>query len=491
MKNLIYLFGIVLIVLATGCSRVGVDFQKPKNTSIAKEWDNNSSTGVESLEWWKLFKDETLNALVKKAYNQNLDLRAASMRILQSRAALGITQGYQYPQIQQLKAAGAQNYQNSQSFTTLTSSFDLAWEMDVWGMYARGVETAQASLYASMASYDDIATSITAEVARNYIEYKVAQERIYYAKQNIEIQEKVLAMTQVQFNAGNVSELDMQQAKTQLYLTKSALPALEIQKIHNQNALAILLGETPKEIQKLLRATAKKEAHTPYVELNEGFEVSATELARRPDIQVAEYLAHAKSAQIGIAEAKLYPHFSLFGSIGVGATNQAGGWNSLADGVYVQAGPALTWDIFQYGRIENEIKLKDAAFEESLLLYNKKVLEAIGDVSNALNGYRYLHEQFELNKKATDATRRAYELSSTQYENGLVGYQRLLTSVEKLTKSEDVNVQIKGQMALNIVALYKALGGGWKIAHTQQKFFQKDKDALKSRGYWKGEELDE
>lgn len=491
MRSFIFAVGLCFIFIVAGCTRVGVEFEKPQATPIATEWDNNSSTGVETLKWWQLFHDKTLNQLVERAYNQNLDLRAASMRILQARAVLGITEGYRYPQVQQLSAVGAQNYQNSHSFTTVGGSFDLGWEMDVWGMYARGIESSEASLYAAMASYDDIAVSVTAEVARNYIEYKTAQERIYYAKQNIKIQQEVLEMTQVQFNAGNVSELDMQQAKTQLYLTKSALPALEIQKTQNKNALAVLLGTTPKQIETLLDDENATKQKTPYVELQNNFHVSASELQRRPDIQAAEFVAHAKSAQIGIAEAKLYPHFSLFGTIGIGVTNQGGGWSTLSDGVYVQAGPALSWDIFQYGRIQNEIKLKDAALQESLVLYNKKVLEAVRDVSNALSSYRYLHTQYELNLEATDATRRAYELSSTQYENGLVGYQRLLTSVEKLTRSEDLNVQIKGQMALNVIALYKSLGGGWKVAYDHKKINKEDKQNLLKHNYWEEGELDE
>lgn len=489
MKSLFYI--LFFVVIFSGCSKVGIDFQKPSVSQIPKDWRDNNQTGVETLKWWEIFHDKTLNTLITKAYRQNLDLRTAAMRILQARAVLGITEGYKYPQQQSINSSALFGYKNSKSYSALDLNFDLGWEMDIWGMYARGIESSQALLYASMMSYNDIAVSITAEVARNYIEYRVAQERIHYAKKNIKIQEKVLHITQVQYNAGNVSELDMQQAKTQLYLTKSSLPALEIQKIKNRNALAVLLGMTPNEVEKILDEDGKNDKYTPSVVLDEDFKVSAAELQRRPDIQAAEYVAHSKSAKIGLSEAKLYPHFFLFGTIGIGASDITGSWNSFGDGIYVQAGPGFRWDIFQYGRIKNEIKLRDAEFQESLIAYNKKVLEAVRDVSNAINGYRYLLKEYEYNQKATDATQRAYELSVAQYQNGLVSYQRLLTSIEKLTKSQDLSVQIKGNIALDVVLLYKALGGGWKIADEAKKIKDTDKQTLIKHGYWKEEELNE
>jgi len=365
--------------------------------------------------------------------------------------------------------------------------------MDVWGKYARNIESAEATLYASVASYDEILVTLIAEVARNYINYTTAQERIAYAKSNIEIQKRVTQITETQYNAGNVSELDIQQARTQLYTTESLLPAFELSMIQSRNALAILLALLPSDVDKILRqdkrvkissSYTKIKRSIPLASLDENFTINASLVQRRPDLRVAELQAKAQNARIGSVEAELYPHFSLFGSLGLNANNAINGWSSFEDSIGVAIGPSFTWNIFQYDRIKNQVRIQDAKFQESLNNYNKKVLQAVQEVSNAYNGYILVKKQLEINKKTIEASQRAFDISMVQYKNGMVDYQRLLSSVEKLVRNEDAYAQNKGALSTQLVLLYKSLGGGWQISQGQSYLHEEDRSALSKRSDW-------
>ena len=501
-------------VMISGCTKVGPDYVKPKEVAMPDVWESDLPKSDHNITtWWKLFNDPALDTLVEKSYEQNLDLRSAGLRILQARAALGISEGLLYPQQQTVSANLAGVHAGGNNFASGGVNFDVGWEMDVWGKYARGIESAEATLYASVASYDDILVSIIAEVARNYVSYRTAQERIEYAERNSLIQEKIVEITQIQFNAGNVSELDMQQAKTQLYTTKSLVPALELSKVKARNAIAILLGTIPQEVGILLHEGEEKKRETPsdnmftdlentvairdyttanYIptmQLDENISIDADLVRRRPDLQVAELQTLAQNARIGMAKAELYPHFTLFGSIGYN-NQSSGGMNlSAGDAVGISAGPAFSWNIFQYGRIKNQVRLQDALFQESLTNYNKKVLLAVQEVSNAISGYTLTKKQMEFNAKALEATVRAFNLSIIQYNDGLTGYQRLLISVQDLTRNEDQYAQIQGNIATNIIALYKALGGGWEMDRGQPYLHEEDIKQMQERSDW-GEYLE-
>lgn len=494
-------------ILFNGCASLGPDYAKPKSIELPKQWESNKSKPDKDITlWWKFFNDKTLDTLVEKTYEQNLDLRSAGLRILQARAALGISEGLRYPQQQALSGSIAGIKSDGDNLRTADLNFDVSWEMDIWGKYARDIESSEATLYASVSSYDEILISIISEVARNYVNYRTAQERIAFAKRNIFIQEKVAKMTEVQFNAGNVSELDMQQAKSQLFITKAVLPGLELSMVKSKNAIAILMGVIPQEIDNLLFDTtinSQEEkiykdkdlrnnyqiSYIPSVKYNENMQIDVNLINRRPDIKVAELNAKMYNAKIGSAQAELYPHFSLFGSIGINSTHSGDGWVSFSDSLGISAGPAFRWNIFQYGRIKNQVRLQDALFQESINEYNKKILQAVQEISNALNGYKLKNEQLEINKQAVDATIRAFNISVTQYNNGLVTYQRLLSTVEKLTRNEDKHAQLKGDISNYVVSLYKALGGGWQLGRNKPYLKEDDIAQMKHRTDW-GDYLD-
>ena len=500
------------LLLLSGCVKLGPDFKGITHTTLPKVQQQKHPHGTPAVvTWWKTFHDPTLNRLVRKAYAQNLDIKSAGLRIAQARAALGISQGLAFPQVQTLSGKASSTHTGLGDVATGSLNFDMGWEMDLWGKYARGIESSEAQLYASVASYDAIMVSVIAEVARNYVNYRTAQERLTYAKRNVIIQERVTTMTEIQFNSGNVSELDMQQARTQLYNTRTSIPAIELTKVKARNALALLLGTEGRTVDRLLHRVQSstytsanqfigrhkgiiqiKEGHKgltdvnliPIAAFNPHYKIDANLLTRRPDIKAAEYLVHANSAQIGAKMADLYPSFSLFGNIGYNNSNQSGSWMTGSDALGITIGPSFSWNIFNYGQIKNRIRLQDAKFEESLVNYNKSLLSAVSEVSNALNGYRLTKAQQTENRKAVEATIRAFNISVAQYNDGLVSYQRLLTTVEKLTSTQDRFASIKGNVALNIIALYKALGGGWQINRGHAYISTALAEKMKARTDW-------
>ena len=475
-----------------GCTVLGPEFEEPVQPALPSEWPAEESAHLSQIEmaWWQLFNDPTLNELVERGATQNLSLEAAGLRIVQARAALGISDALIFPQQQRVSGNLGKAYQNETSFNSAGIGLDVGWEMDIWGKYARGIETSEANLYASVASYRDVLVTITAEIARNYVNYRTAQERTALSRQNIGIQKRVVAMTQVQFDSGNVSELDVQQALTQLYATESSLPGLNITKLQSRNALAVLLGTLPEKIEVILSSGDTLDSNTSQDQLLSigtsrgdtesltavqyeedsiipvapmlATEIDPALVMRRPDLQVAQLRARAQNARIGAAETNLYPQFFLFGSIGVSETVRTGDSFSASNAVTAAVGPGISWNILQYGRIKNQVRVEDALFQESLTNYNQQVLEAVQEVSNALVGYQYTLQRKEYDFNAVKAAIRAFNISANQYNNGLVTYQRLLSTVEKMTLREDVYAQTRGSIAIQAIALYKSLGGGWE-----------------------------
>ena len=475
------------VVLLSACTTLGPDYQAPPQPALPTEWKPEETVAESEAvaDWWRLFNDPVLDKLIEQGASENLSIEAAGLRIVQARAALGISDALVFPQQQQVNGSFAALYRNEDWFNSANISLDVGWEMDIWGKYARGIESAEANLYASIASYHDVLVTISAEIARNYVNYRTAQERIFLSRQNIAIQQRVVEMTQVQYDAGNVSELDVQQAKTQLHATQSSLPSLNISRIQARNALAVLLGTLPEELEPMLQLAEEPEIPN-FVDATSGTQrqlLLADEAAkysviptvpelnpsidpqlvmRRPDLKVAEMLTRAQSARIGLTEADLYPQFFLFGSVGLSQTVESGDSFDASDALTANIGPGLSWNIFQYDRIKNRVRIEDALFQESLTNYNQSVITAVQEVTNALEGYQYTLNKSRYDALGVEASIRAFNISANQYNNGLVSYQRLLSTVEKMTLREDVYAQTRGSIANQVVALYKALGGGWE-----------------------------
>lgn len=504
--------GILTLLLFQGCTTLGPDFTPPTVPKLPSSYEQNLSIkNPKLLEWWKEFNDPILNTLVQKAYTQNLDLESAGARILQARSALGMSESLTTPQKKTITASLAGIRNSGQTFGNSSVNFDMGWELDLWGKYARGIESTEATYYASIASYDHILVTLISEVARHYINYRTSEERLAYAKQNIAIQQRIVRMTQVQYNSGVVSELDAQQALSQLYALESLVPSFEHSMNLSANAIAVLLGTIPEKIIPIIQTnsvattskTSKKQSSfvqlapsplkvsmIPTITVEKNFTVNAADLLQRPDLQVSELQVRAQNAQIGVAQAELYPHFSLFGSIGYATNSNSGDWLSPSKAITLGVGPSLNWNILFDDFYQNQVRIQDAALQEKLINYNQKVLNAVAESSNALSGYHHTKEQSNATHKALAASIRAFNLSSIQYDNGMVTYQRLLTTMEHVIRYEDNLALAKENVALHAISLYKALGGGLGLSKNQSYIRPAMAETMKKRTDW-GDYLDQ
>jgi NodT family efflux transporter outer membrane factor (OMF) lipoprotein len=461
---------VCMTLFLPGCMMVGPDYQKPDAPAIA-EWigpDNSRVTRqpAAQTEWWKIFDDPVLNGLVDKAYQQNLTLQAAGLRILQARAQLGIAVGGFYPQLQQVGASYTNVERSLNGLFPVTGNrnmdfyqfgFDVAWELDVWGKFRRSIEASDRGVYATIATYDDFLISLVAEVARTYVSFRYLEERLKLAQENVRIQERTLQIADVRFRAGVVTELDVTQARGLLRDTQSLIPNLEASISQAKNALSVLLGEPPGQLQTELAGPTIIPSAPSEVAVG----LPAELMRQRPDIRQAEFQLAAQSALIGVATADLYPHFILAGSIGTEST-EFRTWLNHHSGTWL-AGPSFSWDIFNYGRIRNRVRTEDARFQELVASYRNTVLRAAQEVEDSITSYLRGQEQVSFLAESVAAARRSTDLSLIQYRDGDVDFIRVLDSERFLVQQQDNLAAAQGNVVLNLVSLYKGLGGGWQI----------------------------
>ena len=472
-----------LMVVMAGCTtgpfewiyngfKVGPNYGRPP-APISDSWiDESPELKLESEDygyWWAVFNDPVLNDLVEGAYEQNLPLKIAGLRILEARAQLGVTRGNLFPQEQQAVGSYSRAELSEKSypfgdfaflpkwhFDTWTVGFDAAWELDFWGRFRRAIEAADANLNARIEDYDDVLVILQAEVAATYVEMRTLEDRLALARKNVELQKKTLRLTEDRFEAGAVSELDVQQARSILGGTESLIPVLQAGHRKAQNRLCTLLGIPPRDLDAELGITAHIPSAPPEVAVG----IPAELLRRRPDIRRAERQAAAQCAKIGVAESELYPHIAITGTIAFEAedVSELFDWRALAGSV----GPGFRWNILNYGRIRNNIRVQDARFQQLVLQYQETVLRANEEVENAITAY--LREQVRVKSltMSTEATAKAVELAEIQYEQGLVDFQRVLDSQRALVTQQDNLAQSQGNVARYLIAIYKALGGGWQ-----------------------------
>lgn len=468
----------VFLVFAAGCA-VGPDYVRPE-TETAESWseslDANLSTDpVEYGPWWAVFEDPALERLIEIASKENLPLQIAAARINEARAVLGISKGLRLPQQQQLAGHAArvslsENAPNAaiadQAFSAYDVGFDAAWELDVWGRLRRGVEASSADYGRALASYDDALVSVTAETARAYILLRTFESRLRLAAENVAIQNETLRIAEVRFENGAVTELDVSQSRAQLRDTEALIPSLETGVRQATHAISTLLGRPPGQLSELL----EHKSSIPSAPAEIAIGVPVDLLRRRPDVRIAEFQAAAQSARIGIAKSDLYPRFSLFGAIGF-ATSSDGGLQSnnadagdlfSSDSLRYTVGPAFSWPIFNYGRLRNNVRVQDARFEQAALNYQNTVLEAAREVEDALAAYLRNQTRVGYLADSVGHARRSVELALVQYRQGSTNYQRVLDTQRFLVRQEDQLAGTKGDVALNLVATYKALGGGWE-----------------------------
>mgnify|MGYP001817202883 CR=1 FL=1 len=452
---------------SAGCVMVGPDYQEPE-PPLETRWIEYEDPGLDSEsplapEWWRwTLKDPVLDRLVAIALEDSLTLRSAGLRVLQAQQQLAIAVGNQYPQQQDLSGSAGVERANRRTDDVYDFGFNISWEADVWGRFRRQVETASALLDASLASYDGVMVSVIAQVAQTYLSIRTTQRRLEVARYNVSLQAESVRITEAKFESGATSALDVEQARTLLHNTRASVYSLEIGLQQLQNGLAVLLGQQPVDLGELLGQPRP----VPEVEPRIAVGMPQELIRRRPDIRVAERRLAAQSAQIGFAITELYPHFLVNGSIGTSVTtlgDEDAGDLFTGDTFRYDLAAGFQWNIFNYGRLRNNVRLQDAIFQQLLEDYRQTVLQVQAEVENAIVAFLESARQLDEFRAAAAAAQRAVDISTLQYEDGLVNFNTVITTLQSLAAQQDQLATAQGSVASNLVEVYRALGGGWDV----------------------------
>jgi len=468
---------ILLLLTCTGCTtlrdyvhngfKVGPNYGTPP-APVAYHWidvnDERLHGETDDLSgWWSVFDDPMLNSLMVDVYQQNLTLREAGYRILAARAQFGIAVGNLFPQVQTnngsyQRSVFMNNYSQQWSY-----GFNMAWELDFWGRFRRAILSTEAALDASVFNYDDILVTLLGDTANAYVTIRTTQRRILLLENVVKVQQDVYNFIEQRLAAGfrGVTDLDKAQAESDLKQSLAQLAQLRIDLRQAQNGLCVLLGMPSVDLNPRLNAAPKTGIPIPpdYVVVG----IPADLLRRRPDVRRAERLAAAQAEQIGIATANLYPAFSISGSLG---------WQNAQLSELIQpgsftgfVGPQFQWNVLNYGRLLNNIRLQDATFNALVASYQNTVVQASAEVENGIVTFLEAQSRARLLGQSVDASYRALAVIVGQYEAGLGGvdFNRYAVILQTLIRQQDAWALSQGQIGQGLIQVYRGLGGGWQI----------------------------
>ena len=464
--------GTISLLSFSGCT-VGPNY-KPPRVEMPANWvsadapPTTASTSqpvsvattrpVEVVAWWSQFQDPVLESLVDRAIDSNLDLRVATLRVRQARAARRVASASLWPRVDVTGSYRRAKSGEADARNLWQAGLDASWEIDLFGGVRRSVEAANADVRAAVEDRRDVFVTLAAEVALNYIDLRAFQRNMAIARENLAAQRRSLALTRERFGAGFETPLDLVNAEALVASTESQLPLIEASARQTIYALGVLLGREPGALVNELSNPAPIPATPAEVPLG----MPSDLLRRRPDIRRAEADLHAATALVGVAMADLFPRFSLGGGLGLSADRLG----DLADRASRSwsIGPSASWPLFDAGRIRANIEIRSLVQEEALINYRATILTALQDVETALVAFATEQEHRRSLEAAVAANRRAVELSTRLYTGGESDFLNVLSAQRSLLSSEDALVQSDRNLAANVVAIYKALGGGWELA---------------------------
>lgn len=470
----------LLIVTVVGCM-VGPDY-KPPAMKLPTHWDGNDQQTKQAGNqedktdlgtWWKSFDDPILNQIVGQALSSNLDEKIALARIREERAYVIISRAGLYPSIDTSGSYTRQRYSANTPFgffpqvlprdeNIYESGFDVNWELDVFGGIRRGVEASKADLAASIENSRDVRVTLLAEAARDYVAVRALERRIQIAKANLRDQNDSLKLAQARFEQGFAPELDVFQARSLLETTEAQVPEFERELAQTVHQIGVLLGREPDALQAELSDMAPipgiADPDAVAVRIPAG--LPSDLLRRRPDIRAAEREIAAATARVGVATADLFPKFNIVGTAGL---------ESISPGDFFfgtsrmwQVGPSMTWPIFEGGRIRANIEVRNAQEEQALLSYRKTVLIALAEVEDALVAYAKERTRHQALAASAEDFKRSQLLALDRYEEGYATYLDVLEAQRSLYSAQDSLAQSDQQIIDDLIAIYKALGGGWQ-----------------------------
>ena len=504
--------GVLLAPMVFGLAActVGPDFHTPNLFSPASWFSARkpvvpateaSLPTVEPVdpEWWRSFNDPVLTGLVRRAARGNLDVQAATARLAQSRAQRGIAAADLFPQINgnssytrervssqgavsliggsSTASPGAQNnglggtqgaipatsFPGIPPFDLFQGGFDASWELDLWGRVRRSVENADATLQASREDRRSTLLSTIAEVARDYMQLRGAQETLRITRINLKSAQESAFLTNERARGGLGNDLDVANARAQVESTAAAIPQLEQQEAQGINAIGLLLGQPPATLQAELGGA--NPPGVPRIPPRVPIGIPSELARRRPDIRQAEAQLHAATAEIGVAKADFYPKLTLSGSAALQATQLK---NLGLPAQTYSLGPSLTIPIFEGGRLRRTVDLRTAQQQEAAVNFQKTVLQAFTDVDNALVAYAAEQRRQARLTEQVAQSRTALDLAQKRYRQGVSDFLEVLTAQRTALQAEQSLSDSTATVSSNLVALYKALGGGWEGTYPDQ-----------------------
>jgi len=454
-----------LVGLVNGCKAVGPNYSEPVvpvPTDFANQDQPGMSTSAVEVAWWRGFEDEELNQLVGEALTDNHDLRIATARLREARALLSFTEFDRYPTVtteatyerQRLSQAAARGADRDTEL--YHAGFDASWELDFFGRVRRSIEASTADVGAAEASRRDVIVSLLAEVAGNYFELRGAQNQLAVARQNAENQRQTLELTQALLEAGRGTELDVSRAEAQLNGTLSIIPPLETRIARASHRLGVLIGQQPTVLVTTLSVPLPLPGLPALIALGQPQDL----LRRRPDIRVAERTLAAATARVGVVTADLFPRVTVLGSIGVEASSLKGFGQGGIEAFSI--GPSIFWAAFDLGRVRARIRAADARTEAALAQYEQRVLVALEETDNALVDFQRQQTRRDFLRASAQASEKAFGLAKLRYQFGVSDFLTVLDAERTRLLAQDLLADSETRTALSLIAVYKALGGGWE-----------------------------
>ena len=456
MKKLLLALSAILVIVLSSCS-FGPDFQKPTvETPDSFMYDSLKVDSLTNLKWWDLFEDPVLDTLIVTSLRQNRDLRIAASRIVEARAALGFTKADQYPKIDITAGATRGNYFNGIQLSDENSNFyvaaPLSWEIDFWGKFRRATESSRAQLMASEYSLRTVQISLITEVVGVYFQMLDYTKRIEISRETLQSREQSLDIIQQRYDKGIIPEIDLNQAQIQKEIAAAAIPIFKRFRAKTENALNVLVGKLPGEIEKGI--DLEDQMAPPDIPTGLPSEL----LERRPDIIEAEYLVKAQNANIGVAEAMRLPAISLTGILGIASDDLS----ALTSG-----GPAwslsgtLFGPLFNFNKNIRRVEIEEERTKQALFSYENVVLNAFREVEDALIEIQTYKEQIDAKRRQVAAASNAAKLSRERYDQGITSYLEVLETERSWFNAELELSDVKRAYLSSYIKLYKALGGGW------------------------------
>lgn len=467
MSRCFYVFAILLL---SAC-KVGNDFEMSypfSDKDIQENLNLSADTSAVTPTWYNIFNDSDLNTLLTHALNKNLSLKQALERLQQSRYSLMINSKNNFPMIDASGGYEFSKASNSHDYRTDVNTFnvglDASWEVDIWGKGAYITEQYYEFMRNYQYSLEDLKVSITAEVVSNYINLRMAQEKLRIALANLNLQQDIFETVQQKFEAGIADKLALNQAMYVVETTKAQIPPLKIQVEQFKNAVALLLGVIPSQLPVNLDKYRKNITAKAFpFNTKKLYNLPLNVVRSRPDVKAAESQIRAQNAAVNEAIANLYPSLSLSASFGYISSSGHSLFNKHNQDYSYS--PTLSLPIWHWGQLTNNIELQKHIKEEYLLNYNETMLTALTEIKNAITAVEQAYTAGSHSKNSYNKMQNIMNLTQTKYKNGLVDFTDVATAEQNLLNAQNALIDSNAAILQNLTAFYKASGGGYNFGN--------------------------